>query len=198
MWYVSFVYKGKQIRRSCGTSNRDEAYSQGLRIRQRIIDPRRSARTHQNRAKLDLPDELQEWSDNVVRAARSASSWLGLLHRRALDRSRKADRPFLLTREQLIEVALRSGGCCELTGITFSWQREAGVRMPPFAPSLDRIDYTAPYQIKNVRLVCTCVNAALGQWGDRVFWSMVSQAAKKRPGDGPCPDATVVQSMYPH
>jgi hypothetical protein len=61
----------------------------------------------------------------------------------------------------------------------FSW--ECGTaRIAPFAPTIDRVHADGGYAYGNIRIVCCCVNAALGQWGDSVFWQMIEEAAEKK------------------
>jgi len=65
---------------------------------------------------------------------------------------------------------LRQRGCCAVSGTSFNDERfDHGLVKHPFAPSLDRIDSRAGYTSENVRLVCTCANFGMGQWGEEVL-----------------------------
>lgn len=84
-----------------------------------------------------------------------------------------------LTREQYDALVKRADGHCEVTGIVFELSITDGAARRPFAPSLDRIDSSKHYTIDNCRLVCGIVNAALGAWGEKVFWKMIRMAKKR-------------------
>ena len=87
----------------------------------------------------------------------------------AKDRSRTKGVPCSLTAHEVEVLLSRSGGFCELTGIQFTKDRSTGTRRAPFAPSIDRIDTSKPYSVKNCRIVCVAVNIALSDWGEAVF-----------------------------
>lgn len=71
--------------------------------------------------------------------------------------------------EHVRELYDNSGGRCAVTGIPFEFSYLRGERQPPWAPSLDRIDSKRGYVPGNVRVVCSSVNVAMGQWGERVL-----------------------------
>lgn len=83
---------------------------------------------------------------------------------------------FNLTKDDLWALVERAGGSCEVTHIPFSLNNETSSRRAPFAPSIDRIDSSLPYTRENCRLVCVCVNAALSDWGDATFKTMLRAA----------------------
>jgi len=171
-WYVSFSHNKKQHRLSCKTTERQKAVIRGRGIAMKIAGIP-SARAFQSRRNmLTSTVDVDEWQEIVSDAALSKSSWLGLLHRRALDRSRRRKIDFSLSFDQIAQLAMVSGGHCQVSGIKFNFDR-GSFKMAPFAPSLDRINSRRGYTRSNTRLVCTCVNTALGQWGDDVFWKMI-------------------------
>lgn len=45
-------------------------------------------------------------------------------------------------------------------------------------PSIDRIDTTRGYTPDNVRLVCAAVNLALNQFGEGIFFRIVTSTAR--------------------
>ena len=71
---------------------------------------------------------------------------------------------FNLTIEDLNALFEKSNGKCNLTGIKFSMEK-SNYRMPPWIPSLDRINSDLGYSVNNCRLVCCAVNLALNQFG---------------------------------
>lgn len=71
---------------------------------------------------------------------------------------------FNLTIEELNSIFEKSKGKCSLTGIKFTMEK-SNYRMPPWIPSLDRINSDLGYSIDNCRLVCCAVNLALNQFG---------------------------------
>lgn len=78
------------------------------------------------------------------------------------------------------QLIARSNGLCELTGIRFSLANPTNARRRPFLPSIDRIEHAKPYSLANCRLICCCINIALNDWGDGVFWTVVEAAWKAR------------------
>lgn len=109
------------------------------------------------------------------------------LHRHALSLLRSAKRraqqrelPMLLTTADIERMLESSEFRCEVTGIPFDMTDGKDLRRAPFRPSLDRKNPRVGYELGNVRLVCVIVNAALGEWGDPVFWRMVEAASEHR------------------
>lgn len=115
-------------------------------------------------------------------AGEQAPRWLIILAREARKRAIRKKLEFSLTLPQLLTLARRADNHCEVTGLPFVHDPE-GYRRRPFAPSIDRIDSSIGYTFSNVRIVCCCVNAALNEWGDDVFWKMVFAAANGRWGN---------------
>jgi len=77
---------------------------------------------------------------------------------------------FTLPPDHVEDLWRRQGGCCAVSGISFNDERfDHAFVKHPYAPSLDRIDSQMGYTSDNARLVCTCVNFGLGQWGDEVL-----------------------------
>lgn len=87
----------------------------------------------------------------------------------ARKRSKIRELGFDLTVDDLLEMYEKQAGRCSLTGIEFSLSGGFDGKNNPFAPSIDRIVAGGAYSKANVRLVCTAVNFALGDWGEPVF-----------------------------
>lgn len=54
-------------------------------------------------------------------------------------------------------------GFCEMTGLPFNQGDE---KRAWNSPTIDRIKPELGYVIGNVRVICWCLNAALGDWGE--------------------------------
>lgn len=93
---------------------------------------------------------------------------------RAKARSLKANLPFDLDLDWLCEQWENQNGCCKLTGFPFVLKSEQRGRFNRLAPSLDRIDPKSGYTKDNVRLVCTCINIALNEWGEDAFKALAT------------------------
>lgn len=80
-----------------------------------------------------------------------------------------------LTIEQVIILAERTQGKCELSGIKFEYGEAAELksattrRKRVWAPSFDRIETSIGYIESNVRIVCFAVNSARQEYGDEVL-----------------------------
>lgn len=83
-------------------------------------------------------------------------------------RAKKNGKSFTLTEQDIHQLIDEANWRCQLTGIPFETGRR-GYKFGPFRPSVDRIDSSLGYVPGNVRLVCTSVNLALGQWGEEAF-----------------------------
>lgn len=101
------------------------------------------------------------------------AQWIRLLDN-ARARALRRGEQFPLTKPQFFNLVARSRNRCELTGIRFSWKRVPGLRIRPFAPSLDRIDRSLGYNRSNLRLVCAALNIAINEWGEDVFREIAS------------------------
>jgi len=84
-----------------------------------------------------------------------------------------------MTREDFDRLWLRASGKCELTGIPFSLERIPGCLKRPWSPSVDRKDCSKGYGFDNCRLVCTAVNLALNEFGDKVLLTIAHELAAR-------------------
>ena len=72
--------------------------------------------------------------------------------------------PFELTLDYLVELWVRQGGSCAVSGLRFQYSRSKWIRNAD-ALSLDRIEPKAGYVDGNVRFALDAVNVALNEWG---------------------------------
>lgn len=97
----------------------------------------------------------------------------------AKDRALKRGLTITIDSDWVAHRIVVAGFACEVTKIAFDMSKTA-TRVAPFRPSLDRIRSADGYTPDNVRLVCVAVNAALGQWGDDVFFRVAEAALNAR------------------
>lgn len=88
---------------------------------------------------------------------------------------------FSIDLEYVRQLYDESKGKCSVTGIPFEFSYKTGERQPPWAPSIDRINSGEGYMPGNVRIVCSSVNVAMGQWGESVLRRIVQYMEKRRP-----------------
>lgn len=98
----------------------------------------------------------------------------------ARHRAKSQGVPCSLTRHDIEEMYLQSGGKCAVSKLPFSSLR-AGHRASPWAMSLDRIEPRHGYVPGNVRLVCLIVNVALNEWGLHNLKRMARALVAPRP-----------------
>lgn len=71
-----------------------------------------------------------------------------------------------ISKEFVHSLFISQNNRCSLTGIEFSLDPPAeGMNYNPYSPSLDRIDSSKNYTEDNTRLILTCVNIAINEWG---------------------------------
>lgn len=143
---------GRNIDRSTGTRDYDRA---------RLIEAEWRGHYESAKAQKHIPEieakrveRMQKYTREVLRKCASRHPYtLGEKDEQAL-----------------LEQA--ASGVCSVTGMSFSLVRPEGGNRRPYAPSVDRIDASRPYEPGNVRLVCVCVNYALNEWGEKVLRQM--------------------------
>lgn len=98
----------------------------------------------------------------------------------AVRNSKQRGIEFSLSTHDLLRLANRANGHCEVTGIKFDvietsrkWDRQ------PWTASIDRIDCSKGYTFGNCRLVCAAVNVALNSWGVTVL-ERIAEAMTER------------------
>jgi hypothetical protein len=112
----------------------------------------------------------------------SMDSYFGDVYRRSRKNAKLRGLTFDLPKDDFVKIVARANGACEVTGITFELSIKGNCEKRPFAPSLDRVDSSHGYSVGNCRLVCGIVNAAIGAWGDDIFWRMVTASRRKLRG----------------
>jgi hypothetical protein len=93
---------------------------------------------------------------------------------------------FEITAADVERMLQEQGLRCAVTGHPFDMKWVGGSRARPYAPSIDRIESSKGYVHGNCRVVCSAVNAALGDLGDKLFghlfrpliFSMVEEAIR--------------------
>lgn len=76
---------------------------------------------------------------------------------------------FSLTAAEASEIVAAQHHRCAITMLPFRNDKPEGLRIRPWAPSLDRIDTRSGYTASNVRIVCAFVNVAMNGFGDSFF-----------------------------
>jgi hypothetical protein len=123
----------------------------------------------------ELSDQLDGATNGYAYRPLADAAVKTILHQRlrnAQSRSTRLAWSIDITLDWLVALYDDQKGLCALTSLPLDTGnvRAAGGRdRRPFRPSLDRIDSTKGYTKDNVRLVCSCVNYALGPWGEAVL-----------------------------
>ncbi len=123
-----------------------------------------------NRERLKQRRQNRAHKEKAYRLEYDAEHRGEILVKQAGRRSKKKGVPFDLDAHlsQIEERVQR--GVCEMTGLAFNFYCQ-GVSWN--SPSLDRIDPTRGYIYDNIRVVCFGMNAALGNWGEKVLRMML-------------------------
>lgn len=145
-WWCCFTFRGHQIKKSTRCLNLKDAEQVFDRIKRSFSAPIST---------MD-PD------------------WPVIAHRRISDRARKKGLDYELSPSILETMFSESQGCCQFSGIPFSWEEVKGARTKPWVPSVDRVDSRDGYTQDNTRLVCWCVNRAMADWGEEVLKRLLS------------------------
>jgi hypothetical protein len=170
-YHIGFSVAGVRHRHGLRTRVRDEAIAKGSEMRDLFLaTPAGFARKLLDRTVCAPWSYTEGWGQKVLRHAG--------------ERAKLKSREFTIGIEDIRRLAEQSGGACALTRLPFIVERDPRYRANPFTPSLDRIDSHAGYTPGNVRLVCLCVNMALGNWGEGVF-SMMAKGYVKALMDHP-------------
>lgn len=164
VYYFDITVKGRRIRRS----TRRKTLEGALIYARRLLKATGLRADHGSKVQ---PREIgADWAATVDAGMKRNDSWLRLMRQRCKDRAKLKGIRFTLTVDETAMMALNSDGKCAVTGIPFSWDKPECATMPPFGPSIDRIDPMQGYVAKNCRLVCQSVNMAMSNWGEDVLY----------------------------
>lgn len=94
---------------------------------------------------------------------------ISALMSKAKSRAKDKGLEFDLTREFVAGLFYLQQNKCKLTEIEFNYDPPTNTVYNPLAPSLDRIDPQGGYTQDNTRLILTCVNIAMHQYGQEFF-----------------------------
>lgn len=76
---------------------------------------------------------------------------------------------FTISEQDVTEVLARQGSVCAVTGLPFRLHKPEGMRIRPWAASIDRLDGRRGYEPGNIRVVCAFVNVAMNGFGEHFF-----------------------------
>jgi hypothetical protein len=109
------------------------------------------------------------------------------IHKVTKARASRRGLAYVLTAEGIADTLSALGDRCELTGLPIDYEKKADSEWMrrPMAPSLDREDNRSGYEPWNLRIVCTCVNIAINEWGVDNF-EQVCRAFVARNGGAAC------------
>lgn len=106
----------------------------------------------------------------------------------SMTRATKAGVPHAIDRYFIDRLLVDQKWCCAVSGIRLNPPRSSlKFNRDPFGPSLDRIIPQHGYIPGNVRIVCTMVNSAMGEWGlanlRKLVFAMAPQIVLWEDGD---------------
>ena len=161
--YCDATTRGKVCSlKSCQNKKKKQHYHDNLE-HYRKIKREESKRNYGGRASLQREKSIAKYYNDFI----------GTIIRYAKARAVEYSLDFDLDRDFITQLYESQSKKCFLTGIEFQFERIGEKRKRrPFAPSLDRIDYSKGYTKNNVRLVCSIVNIALSDFGDEAFDKM--------------------------
>jgi hypothetical protein len=96
-----------------------------------------------------------------------------LLHQ-ARHNAKVRELPFTLTLDDFNQMYEEAKGHCQVSGLPFDLTEMENIARRPYAPSIDRLDCLSGYHKNNCRLVCSAVNLAMNEFGEKVLWNIAS------------------------
>ena len=139
------------------------------------------------RTRLTSDDPIGEAAALIDEALRTEPNTAGrfekhvrVIFRKALHRANERGIEFTIAYDDVAAVLQRSKLRCEVTGLPFKMETDHVGYRQPWRPSLDRIDSSRGYTTDNIRMVCVAVNTAMADWGEDVFWAVVSAARRRK------------------
>jgi hypothetical protein len=111
---------------------------------------------------------------------------LNKIYRAARGRALRKGIDFTLPPEHVGNLWQGQDGRCAVSGLSFSDERiDHALVKHPFAPSLDRKYSWLGYTPENTRLVCTCANFGMGEWGEEVLYRVAKGMVGKEASPPP-------------
>ena len=166
IYHAQYSINGSQFRTSLRTKDEDEARRkfEALTMRKGISST----------PEYYPADEGADWP-LLIAEGEGAGGWLRRMLQRTKHRATSRKIRFSLALEDVVRIAERSAGRCELSGLRFRWTKHNNCLLPPHAPSLDRIVPADGYHPGNCRLVCYAMNVAISDWGVTPFEQLATQ-----------------------
>ncbi len=174
-YQLNFSKNKRQYRISTGLSDKQQAIIQAEKILSNYF---RNSNLKTTRSWYPDKSQCGSWEDIVDYGKIGSKSWLKLIYSRAKERCKLKGIDFNLSFSDMENLALSTNGMCIVTQTPFSWQRPNNCNLPPYAPSLDRMDAKKGYSKDNCRFVCYSVNIALSDWGEEAFALIVDNWSK--------------------
>ena len=84
-------------------------------------------------------------------------------------RAKQKGLKFELKLTDIFELFNESKGKCPISGVPFLKECPEKYFRNPYKPSVDRIDSSKGYTLKNIRLVSCFVNMCKNEWDDSIF-----------------------------
>ena len=135
-----------------------------------------SLQTHLGRLRQDakkLPKEklmdLHQIPFNSFQELSQYTQYINKMYLSAKMGARTRNLEWNISKQDIVELFLKSNGRCALSGIPFSIEIVGKRNRMPWWPSLDRIESREGYTPNNIRIVCYAVNVALWDFGDEVL-----------------------------
>ena len=130
----------------------------------KVVRSKGKVYVYRRNAKSEVRSKLDGWRSDAAKS----------MHKRTSDRAQWKGRTYSLSVAKIVQMLAVARDRCQVTGMNFDYRDNANPdwRTNPMAPSLDRISNAGGYDPENVRLVCTCVNYAINEFGLDTFDKM--------------------------
>lgn len=90
--------------------------------------------------------------------------------------AKKRGLTFDISAQDLVNMGNKQQWRCAMTNIPMDVKKTEGMRILPYAPSVDRIDNNDGYTKINIRIVCASINLARSNMPDDVFLHLIVSA----------------------
>jgi len=119
---------------------------------------------------LSTPVQIDTTDPRVIRE-------IWVRHRKG---ARQRGLEFSIEEQDIANIVKCQGNRCAITLLPFRDDKPEGLRVRPWAPSLDRISSSKGYVLGNVRVVCGFVNVAMNGFGDDFFSAVLEPLVQAR------------------